>query len=895
MRGGNGDPSRYLIVGFDTEYQRFADETERTLNNEVLSYQYCCSVIEEDRTADNEVTWSDLLKPKGPGVEDRLSLEDFLAAAIQDGLQLFPELRLPRTIYLVAHFTRADVPGFSDFKDEKTRAGLNLDNIRSLFMNVEKDIDLQLIGTVPSETIPLRIKIRDTMALAPAGAKSLSAIGEILGFEKIALGASPQEELSIKRNMKQFMQADWDRFYKYAIRDAEICTQYARRMIRLYQERTGKFRMPITLTSIGVDLIRSFWRDNGVDPLEMVGKEEVSERFWNKKLGRYQSKKSVVYLKNIHWNLDFLTECYHGGRNEQFWFGPGFESVWYDYDLSSAYPSAMALIGKPDWHGCRPIRDTNELLKYDSADLAFANVDFEFPDDVAYPVLPVRSENGLVFPRRGNSTTHISEILLAQRLGCKIVMREGRFIPSSRHGSLQKGIERPIRPFDGFAKFCIEQRKQFPKKSLDNLFWKELVNSTYGKTAQGLRARRIYDLRDQETKPLGESKITNPAYAAFITAFCRGVLGEIMNSLPKDVAIFSVTTDGFLTTASPAQMARAADGTLCRFFRSARALLVGAKPGKEEVYEIKHIIRTPLGWRTRAQATLMPSQPRDWEGTGIVPKEDDRHVLAKGGIKLPDPLSKAAENVQIVDLFFDRQPTDKLIVTLGLGIRDMYEQGADFVDYDLEKTLSMEFDWKRQPLNPVMARGQTSCRRAYEHLCFRTKPWDSLEQFQRTRTLWDQYNQTERHCLKTVGDLDAFAAFHENQLSVDGEAGKYLRKEQGDLKRLRQSLLVAWKLRQAGTHELKSAAFGLSTVEPSSKLKAKEMADILNLHAGIPCSKMDVDNATKTKEFSPNQVPNTAEVREKFAILKQELFPHLDIGAFLARRADFMLIASEDS
>ena len=45
---GRADPSRYLIIGFDTEYQRYADEDTRTLNNEVLSYQYCCTVIERD-------------------------------------------------------------------------------------------------------------------------------------------------------------------------------------------------------------------------------------------------------------------------------------------------------------------------------------------------------------------------------------------------------------------------------------------------------------------------------------------------------------------------------------------------------------------------------------------------------------------------------------------------------------------------------------------------------------------------------------------------------------------------------------------------------------------------------------------------------------------------------
>ena len=72
---GRADPSRYLIIGFDTEYQRYADEDTHTLNNEVLSYQYCCTVIERDGDDGSAPIWSGLLKPEGPNVTDRLSLE----------------------------------------------------------------------------------------------------------------------------------------------------------------------------------------------------------------------------------------------------------------------------------------------------------------------------------------------------------------------------------------------------------------------------------------------------------------------------------------------------------------------------------------------------------------------------------------------------------------------------------------------------------------------------------------------------------------------------------------------------------------------------------------------------------------------------------------------------
>jgi hypothetical protein len=34
---GRADPSRYLIIGFDTEYQRYADEDRHTFNTESVN------------------------------------------------------------------------------------------------------------------------------------------------------------------------------------------------------------------------------------------------------------------------------------------------------------------------------------------------------------------------------------------------------------------------------------------------------------------------------------------------------------------------------------------------------------------------------------------------------------------------------------------------------------------------------------------------------------------------------------------------------------------------------------------------------------------------------------------------------------------------------------------
>lgn len=669
-----------FLIGFDTEYEKVnSADPEDIKSNRVLSYQYCGRLVDEDGE-DGDRQWSGIIYPKGDTVDDRLSIPEFLHHVIQAGLELYPDLTFPPEIFLIAHFTRADVPGFKEFKDKALRERLLLQNIRSLFMNIQSKFQVDFLPSDEDKPVEFKVSFRDTMALAPTGSRSLDDLGKILGFEKIKLSDDPAVEYAYKTEMSRLLADDRDLFERYAIRDAEICAVYAANMIRASVDNLGTFALPTTLSSKGLKLLQKFWADNKVDGLAIVGKEEVEEQYWSNTAQRTVKRKVRVNLPFLSWSDQFLTEAYHGGRGEQFWFGPAPEGIWYDYDLASAYPSAMTLIGTPDWTKFETINDIDVLLsdRFSASDLVFANVNFEFPESVRYPVLPVRTANGLIFPRKGNSTTHISEIRLAHRLGCQLELIEAKSIPTTGGGD-PGAPAKSIRPFADFARYCVDRRNAFPKGSLQNLMWKEIVNSTYGKTGQGLRERRVYDLRDAETKLLPPSDITNPAFAAFITAFCRGTLGEIMNALPEDVSIFSVTTDGFLTTASPDQMQAATQGELCQFYQKARLYL----SGKSDIYEVKHIIRQPVGWRTRGQATLVPSQPEDWLGSGTPYSEDGSYVLAKGGIKLNGRFSKVEQNREIVRLFADRKPDDILTYTNGLGIRTMYEDGSDFVDKEV--------------------------------------------------------------------------------------------------------------------------------------------------------------------------------------------------------------------
>lgn len=893
--GGDRD---YLIVGFDTEYQRVLNKDGEYIDNEILSYQYHCVVCKNDNEG-SEVEWSGLVLPETDKVEDRITLQEFLTISIGKGLKLHPQLKIPSEIYLVAHFTRADIPGFKDFKDSKdSRSNLNFDNIRNSFVNVSRDLPITLYDEDFQQEVKLSVKVRDTLSLAPSGKGKLEDIGQVLNFEKIKLDEDDGKDLYYKQNMKQFRLDHWDLFKEYAIRDASICAYYTNRMIRLYKEQTGKFKLPVTLTSIGVDLIQQYWRDHGMDPYRTVGKELEVKKVFNKKLNQFRTKKKLVDVKKLHFASPLLTECYHGGRNEQFWFGPSYKSEWYDYDLASAYPTAMFLIGEVDWDDLKQLQDLNDLLTSKPPDMVFADVDFEFPKDVRFPVLPVRTESGIIFPRKGTTSTHISEILLAKSLGCKFSLNYGIRIGQKRHPRVREKDGETIgsvqRPFDGFTRYCIDKRSQHPKKSLENLFWKELTNSTYGKTAQGLRERRVYDLKAEDTKRLEPSKITNPAYAAYITAFCRGTLSEIMNNLPNEVDIFSVTTDGFLTTATHQQMEEATNGVLCRYYKSSRRVLGNS----ETIFEVKHLIQQPLGWRTRGQATLLPSTEHDWTLTenpseGCI--EENRYVLAKAGIKVSKTLSKRQENKEILKLFFQREPEQLLDVNLGKGIREMYEDGLDFVDYTFKKRLSMEFDWKRKPkfVGEVDVKiPNIDCDR---HLFFSTQPWDSLKEYNQMRFIWEQYNKDKNHNLKNLEDYRLFNEYFEARMSMDNEdVGKWLKKVNGPLNRLRRDIVIAEKYERGGLYYRKRNPLGLNYNNfPRKRFKAKELHEILSTILQIDIKLDDITNARKVKVFKPNQVPRTQQTIEMLSKLKVEVFPHLEINQFLTPITGFNIDSCE--
>lgn len=837
-------PSAYLLIGFDTEFQTIdpidRDELEYQPQNEVLSYQYCIKLLKRDGDQTEDICTSGIIVPDNG---ERITIEQFICFAVGDLMQAFPDVIIPADIYLIGHFLRADLPAFDGFsKLAKAMAS----NVRSTFVSINHYQKLKVHNTpcdkgTKEQYAEFRIRMRDTVLLAPANARSLAEVGEIVGLPKISLANDPESELRIKENMATFLKDDWPKFQEYAIRDAEVCVRFAEQLIAESNHLFDDFSLPITLTSYGTKLVLEDWEERGWNRDTILGRESLPEKRYIKKRNRYHKAKVRPLLDVVHHHEAFAIECFHGGRNEQFHFGPAHHGDWKDIDLSSAYTTAMSLIGLPEWDKIKPL-DTLEGVQ--PTDLSLFLVEFEFPEDVRYPTLPIRTDNGIIFPRKGRAHCCAPEIVLAQQLGAKLELISAVTVPTNR--------DVPI--FGSFIQKCITKRGEFAKGSFHNLFWKEVGNSTYGKTAQGLKKRRVYDLRADDMAELPQSALTQPFFAAFITSFTRAVLGEVINALPNSTTVFSVTTDGFLTDADNDQIAQSITGPLARQFSKARHTLVG----DDNPVEIKHQIRQPIGWRTRGSATIVPGL---CTGNNI--------VLQKGGIKTSTAMDADQQNSHIINLFLNREPGQKIEYTTGLGIKDMMRFEADFVSVNVRKRLSMEFDWKRRPVEPRDATFVFEGSQ-HTHLAFDTEPLEDIEEFRQYRDSWEKFSFNPFRCLKSLSEYQQFDTYVRTQ-RMPKDINTYIRKDNGDIARLRRDLTRAFKHQQAGF---------ASIIERMGKITHERFCSILQ-EFGIKCRVSDLDNA-KRAQFSPHEVVDTPRVTQALKGLKDTYFCELEIDTLLA-------------
>lgn len=187
-----------------------------------------------------------------------------------------------------------------------------------------------------------------------------------------------------------------------------------------------------------------------------------------------------------------------------------------------------------------------ELNQFDGITLpiAFADITFEFPLTTLYPNLCVKHhEYGLVTPLKGRTVATITEIHLAQYQEATIEIHDAFVVETG-----EKYV------FKDHLKSLIDARND--AKAQDNelkqQMYKLILNTLYGKIAQGIHPKNTLDLRDEGVKSFGRSPVTQPFIASMITGTLRAALSTIlvaMDELNKDGHNYlpiSATTDGVL-------------------------------------------------------------------------------------------------------------------------------------------------------------------------------------------------------------------------------------------------------------------------------------------------------------------------------------------------------------
>lgn len=708
-----------LHIGFDTEYV-FNPETRQ---NDILSYQ--SYVVLPDNTG-----ISNIIYPPDSQKKSRLSFKEFLCQTITPLLETGVITKWPGIINIYAHFIRADIASFANFWSDYKILLKGIRGTVSSFKNrYGIDFDEQQERRVKTEQImfdkrtsPPRcsnVAFIDTLLITPGG-MGLAECGELLGLPKLTIPAP----YSIT-NMREYLLGDRAGFEAYALRDAEIAVRYALQVRNFCARELMIDRVPATIGAMAVSRFTKTLKENNMSPEVCLGTHIKTRELWLTEKQAFRTIKTPASVPSRELFETFPINCYHGGRNECFMMGVTPSDHWYDYDLAGAYTTGLLDILTPDYGNIRLSKNPDD---YCGHVMGFALVTFRFPESVPYPSLPVRTDQyGLFFPLSGESWATAPEIELALSLGAEMTIHNGIIVPwicdTSPHNSESTSVFLP------FVQQVRENRNRHIKGSLEEKFWKEIGNSLYGKLAQGLRAKTAFDTARGLNRSLPPSSVTQPFFAAHVTGFIRAVVGELMNALPSDSSVVSVTTDGFLTNCPLNKINMS--GPLSSRFQSLCDIV---DPGSS-MLTCKHEVSQLIAMKTRGQLTY-----RAIQGKPV--------VHARAGVKPPADIPRSDYNDYMVDLYLNRLPGQTLSRSTLISTREMWLSESDLVSREQDIRLNLEFDFKRQPVQPAMNEG---------HLLMFSRPWDNMEEALQQRSLFDDWRQT--HTLKTLADWDDWCDF----------------------------------------------------------------------------------------------------------------------------------------
>jgi len=711
---------KVYIIGFDTEW--VVGQNER---RHILSYQLSQYFGE----GSDAVLIEYILFPNGHRISDS-TLFSIYTQVLRSELNIdigasASNYKEKVLCFLVSHYSIADISTF--FNSKEILRGT--DTIRRTQTTVGKPLFIDVWDKNRHYKQLWVVKVRDTMHLAPASS-SLEKLAAAMGKIKLQLPDGYDKE-----RMDILLKEQEDEFILYACNDATLALQYVNGM---YPDKD----LPVTLGSEGADVFREkIMEINGWDvkrfDYEFRGLLTVKDE---------NGRKSLQPRPEAASPLEIAKYAYYGGRNECYLFGIHHsKDGWNDYDLSGAYPSAMAMLRNPDFSRVSFL--TGDIVSIDPLEYIFGLVDFEFPADTMFPCLPCKDTEGrgLIFPLKGRTYASAPELYAALKMGAKI-----RWVQPGIHVASYEGKYNMRDALTELLKERAQAKRIYGKGSLQEVRLKEIVNSIYGKTAQGLSGKRSYSTRADKVDNLPPSVITQPLIATMITSIVRAIVSIAMHQLHlKGYKIASVTTDGFLTDA-PFEVLN----DLSLFgFRDAYKYVRGEMVGDDTMWEIKHKAKTLIMITTRGNL-----------GVGII--QDNPLPVAKAGYKPPPEFNEMFKNKvseELAKLFLTRK--GKIVMSYNKlpSPKEYVRKNADGLSVFQKKRIEWEYDLKRKPVNmrmeTVTIDGET-----YEHLSFDSVPWETVEEFADARAV--KKSHPELYPLKDLEKGEALMAMIRDKQAV---------------------------------------------------------------------------------------------------------------------------------
>lgn len=811
-----------VFIGFDSEFVPGDDDKD----NRILSLQFH---VMGERGPFQRVVY-----PDGPSKGERPCFDKVIVQLLIDAFEAGAILEWPKMVVVCGFFLRIDLQAFGDlatFKNKIENVGGRASSVKS---SVEVELDDEQVARLHDRAVlatdrdgvfrNLKVRFIDVGGHVAMGT-SLAQVGELLELPKLEL-----PEGHTKGRMDLLLEADTKAFEEYGLRDAEIAVRFYQRLLAFAEKETGRRSLPATASSLAVTMFKKQLEESGVDFDSAFGVAEKSGTYWNPKKSSVVTRtdKAMTPLRAV--NESFIASCYSGGRNECYAFGPTRVGIYNDFDLAGAYTTGMVDLRHIDYENFRVTRNPADFVGHV---MGFAYVRFAFPEGTRFPSLPVRNRsNGLVYPLVGFTHCTAPEIEVALNLGCEIEIKHGVVIP---------WLAGDDRLFEPYVMRIRRLRSLYQKGSLDELYAKLLGNSLYGKTAQGLKEKSVFDAQRMMSVELPHSVLTNAAIAAHTTGFIRAVLSEQIASIPLHRSVISATTDGFLTNAEEDELS--VDGPMARRFQ---ALCERVAPGSK-MLERKHKVRQVIAMKTRGQITAMPF-------------EDEPIILAKAGVS--PGIDADLHNDYMIDLFMCRKPGDKATTRPFTPFREQWVKDADVVRLKRKTTLNLEFDHKRRLLNPRMVDAD-GCA----HVALDSVPWMDVHECERARAIFDGWRR--KRCLRTLDDFEDWEDHYQfslvrDRLQQNGTRGSGLRAtDKGVVDVLRRLFLRAYTQELCGL--TKTMTYG-------------ELADWLTQH-GYATTVDELKNAKRSR-FVERSVPATPRVM-KLADVLVNGFPSIEINEFI--------------